>query len=107
LASLPINDAQEAHYLTAILNSSVLDELIKKHQPKGKFGPRHITRLPFEFGIPKFDYKNELHERIAELSIEATKEAAPLPRMSRLKIKAAIPSMKEIDRLVTQLLKKA
>jgi hypothetical protein len=33
------------------------------------------------------------------------KEAAPLQRMSRLKIKAAIPSMKEIDKLVNELLR--
>ena len=101
------NNLQEAHYLTAILNSTVLDVMIKKHQPRGKFGPRHICRLPFEFHIPQFDSGNELHKQIAELSLNATKEAANLPKMSRLKTKDAIPSMKKIDKLVTKLLEKA
>lgn len=101
------NNVKETHYLTAILNSTMLDQMIKKNQPKGKFGPRHICRLPFEFGIPQFDPENGLHKRIAALSMNAIKEAASLSRMSRLKIKAAIPSMKEIDRLVTELLRSA
>jgi len=98
------NSPLEAHYLSAVLNSDVLDGMIKKHQPKGKFGPRHICRLPFEFGVPRYDPKNHLHRKIAALGIKATKEAAGLPKMSRLKLKAAIPSMKEIDRLVSELL---
>jgi len=98
------NSPLEAYYLSAVLNSVVLDEMIKKHQPKGKFGPRHICRLPFEFGVAKYDPKSHLHRKIAVLGIKATKEAASLPKMSRLKIKAAIPSMKEIDKLVSELL---
>lgn len=100
------NRATEAYYLAAILNSNVLDQMIKKHQPKGKFGPRHICRLPFEFNIPKFDPKNKLHWQIAVKGLKAKKEAAKLPKMSRLKIKAAILSMKEIDKLVFELLSK-
>ena len=98
------NNVEEAHYLAGILNSNVLDQMIKKNQPKGKFGPRHITRLPFEFGVPEFDPKNRLHKQIASLGIGATNEASGLPKMSRLKIKAAIPSMKEIDKLVSELM---
>lgn len=99
------NDAREAHYLTAVLNSNILDQMIKEHQPKGKFGPRHICRLPFEFNVPKFNPENRLHRQIAAMGLKATKEAANLPRMSRLKTKAAIPSMKDIDKLVLKLLK--
>jgi len=98
------NHVGEAFYLAAILNSNVLDQMIKKHQPKGKFGPRHICRLPFEFNVPQFDPKNQLHKHIATLGIKATKEAASLPKMSRLKMKSAIPSMKEIDNVVLELL---
>jgi hypothetical protein len=36
--------------------------------------------------------------------LKATKEAANIPKTSRLKMKAAIPSMKEIDKLVFELL---
>jgi len=101
---LGTNHPGEACYLAAILNSDTLDRKIKKHQPKGKFGPRHICRLPFEFDIPQFDSRNKLHRQIAALGMTATKEATTLPKMSRLKMKAAIPSMKEIDKLVFELL---
>jgi hypothetical protein len=37
--------------------------------------------------------------------MKATKEAEGLPRLSRLKAKAKIPSMAEIDKLVSKLLK--
>ena len=78
--------------------------MIKEHQPRGKFGPRHICRLPFEFNVPKFDSKNKLHRQIAILGVRATIEASNLPKMSRLKMKAAIPSLEKIDRLVRKLL---
>lgn len=98
------NEAEEAYYLTAILNSRAMDDMIKPHQARGKFGPRHICRLPFEFNIPQFDSKNRLHKQIAALGQKAIKEAADLPKTSRLKMKAVIPSMKEIDKLVSELL---
>jgi methylase of polypeptide subunit release factors len=98
------NDVEEAHYLAAILNSDVLDQKIKPYQSKGKFGPRDICRLPFEFNIPKFDPENDLHRQIAALGAQAAKEAATLPKTSRLNMKAAIPSMKQIDELVRELL---
>lgn len=100
------NNLGEVHYLSAILNSNILDEKIKRIQTRGKFGPRHIHRRPFEFFIPEFDRDNELHKKISAAGEKATKEATKLPKMSRLKIKAAIPSMKEIDKLVLKLLKR-
>jgi len=99
------NDPDEAFYLAAVLNSDVLDQKIKPHQSRGKFGPRDICRLPFEFNVPKFDPESRCHRQIAAMGSKATKEAANLPKMSRLKIKAAIPSMKKIDKLVFELLK--
>jgi len=99
------NDFYEACYLAAILNSNVLDAKIKPYQTRGKFGPRDIHRRPFEFFIPNFDPKNLLHKMIAELGKGATKEVSSLQRMSRLKVKIAIPSMKAIDRLLLELLK--
>lgn len=101
---LGTNDTEEAFYLAAILNSGVLDQMIKPHQSRGKFGPRDIGRLPFEFNLPEYDPENKIYRRIAALGVRATEEAAALPKMSRLKMKAAIPSMKEIDGLVSELL---
>jgi len=98
------NDLDEANYLVTILNSNVMNKLIKDHQPKGKFGPRHICRLPFEFNIPKFNDQNDLHLKIAKLGQKAAIEADKLPIMSRTKIKKAIPIMSEIDDAVSKLM---
>jgi len=100
------NEANEAHYLAAILNSKVLDQMIKPHQSRGKFGPRDICRLPFEFDVPQFDPENDFHRQIAAAGAKAAKDATSLPKMSRLKMKAAIPSVKEVDKLVAELLNK-
>jgi hypothetical protein len=98
------NNADEAYYIAAILNSQTLDQMIKPHQSRGKFGPRDICRLPFELNFPQYDPKNKTHKEIASLGLKATKEAAKLPRVSRSKMKAAIPTMKDIDRLVPRLM---
>ena len=65
----------EAYYLVAILNSSVLDELIKPLQAKGGFGERHIVKKPLEFPIPKYNPSNGIHRKLAELGREATRKA--------------------------------
>ena len=102
---LATNDKQEANYLAAILNSNTLDQMIKPHQSRGKFGPRDICRLPFEFNIPKFDKNKQLHKQIAVLGVKATKEATKLSKTSRLKLKILLPQMKDIDKKVRTLLK--
>jgi type I restriction-modification system DNA methylase subunit len=99
------NDKQEANYLAAILNSNTLDQMIKPHQSRGKFGPRDICRLPFEFNIPQFDESKQLHKQIAVLGVKATKEATKLSKTSRLKLKILLPQMKDIDKKVRTLLK--
>lgn len=98
------NNSDEAYYLASILNSNVINNLIKKHQTRGKFGPRDIGRLPFEQNIPLFDPQVELHKELALLGSQAIGEAFNLTKTSRTKIKAAIPSMKQIDVCVSKLL---
>jgi SAM-dependent methyltransferase len=61
-------DEMEAHYLCAVLNSDVVNELIKPLQPKGLYGERHIVRRPFTLSIPTFNPNLPLHKRLAELS---------------------------------------
>jgi len=65
------NSEDEAHYLSAILNSDVVNILIKDLQTKGSFGERDIHRRPLELPIPKFDPDNEIHIQLAELSKRA------------------------------------
>jgi hypothetical protein len=60
------NDINEAFYLVAILNSSILDELIKPMQCKGEFGERDIHKKPLEFPIPKYNPNNPIHKKLSE-----------------------------------------
>jgi len=65
----------EAYYISAILNSNVLNDMIKNLQSRGDFGERDIYRIPFEFPVPEFDASNPDHARLAELGKEGEVEA--------------------------------
>ena len=58
----------EAHYLSAILNSSYLNGLIKPLQPQGLGGGRAIHRRPLQFPIKEFDQSNKNHMKLSDLS---------------------------------------
>ncbi|ROL57494.1 hypothetical protein D9V87_09560 [Bacteroidetes/Chlorobi group bacterium MS-B_bin-24] len=56
----------EAHYLCAIINSKPVREFIKSFSSAGRgFGTPSVME---HVGIPKFDPKNPLHQRLAEIS---------------------------------------
>jgi SAM-dependent methyltransferase len=65
------NNEDEAHYLTAVLNSNILNELVKPMQTKGAYGPRDFHKKPLEFPIPRYDSTNPVHRRLSELGKEA------------------------------------
>lgn len=67
-------DAQteaEADYLVGILNSSVINDIIKPFQAKGLLGERHIHTKVLEIPYPRFDKANDIHSGIATLSKQA------------------------------------
>jgi len=65
----------EGNYLVSVLNSDVVNMLIKDFQPQGLFGERHIHRRPFEVcAIPRFDSKNPIHAQLAKLGRECREE---------------------------------
>jgi hypothetical protein len=64
-------DEEGAHYLAAVLNSSVVDKLIKCMQSRGEFGERHIMKKPLELPIPRYDSNNPVHKKLAELGMKA------------------------------------
>jgi hypothetical protein len=65
------NDADEADYLAAVLNSNVLNNLIKPMQSKGAFGERDIGKKPLEFPIPRYNPRNPLHRELSGLGRRA------------------------------------
>jgi hypothetical protein len=56
------NNLNEAHYLSAILNSTILTEQIKIMKSS-----RHIFKLPFNIIIKKYDEANQNHQKLAKL----------------------------------------
>ena len=72
------NSADEAHYLSAILNSKVIDDKIKPFQTRGLWGARDIHRRPLLFPIPKFDPKNSNHLELAKLGKKCSEK---IPQM--------------------------
>jgi len=61
-----INNASEAHYLCAIINSNPVRDFIKSFSSAGRgFGTPSVMK---HVGIPKFDPKNSLHQKLAEIS---------------------------------------
>ena len=69
------NDRDEAYYLSAVINSGVLNDSITNLQSRGEFGARDIHKLPFEFPVPSFDPNNEDHMRLTQLGQECEEKA--------------------------------
>jgi methylase of polypeptide subunit release factors len=105
-------DNMEAHYLSAFLNTPYVDETIKPHQTRGQWGERDIHRRPFEVvPIPKFDPKDERHQKLAELSKECHQKVTQLKLEGknignlRGKVrKTLLEELAEIDSLVKSIL---
>jgi len=56
----------EAHYLCAIVNSNPVRDFIKSFSSAGRgFGTPSVME---HVGIPKFDQKNEIHQKLSEIS---------------------------------------
>ena len=112
---LETNKKAEAYYLCSILNSPIVDELIKPMQSRGLFGPRDIHKKVRELPIPEFDSSNHDHLALAKLGEECTKKISEflshgVPQKSignlRKMIKAELKEeIKEIDGVVRKILK--
>jgi hypothetical protein len=93
---VPLDREDEAHYLCACLNSSVVNLAVISHTQLGgkSFAQSNILE---HIRIPRFDPKNPVHLRLAELSMRAH-EAMASGLTERV---AAIEA--EIDRLAARL----
>ena len=69
-------DRQEAHYLLAIINSDVLNNLVEPLMSKGQFGARDLHTHLWKLPIPEFDAGNPLHVAISEAGETAAAGAA-------------------------------
>lgn len=92
---------EESNYIVSILNSKLIDEIIKPMQSKGQFGERDIHKKPLEIAIPKFDPQNKMHRRLIELGkicTEKTKKELP-------KLTAKYKSIGKIRGIIRKILK--
>ncbi|MBS1669016.1 MAG: N-6 DNA methylase [Bacteroidetes bacterium] len=113
------NEIREAFYLTAILNSTAPNEMMKDFQARGLFGARHVHKKILDIYYPKFDEANPTHTQLAALSETAHEKAAqyikdnpPQQELSaihlgrlRTQIKKHLTvEIKEIDKLVKKII---
>ena len=92
---IAIDNESEAHYLCAIINSKPVRDFIKSFSSAGRgFGTPSVME---HVGIPKFDPKNPLHQKLAEIS----KKCHQLKAEGKEKEIAKLE--KENDNLVKQL----
>lgn len=74
LAYIPVTDECEAHYICALMNSSVTDMILRSIAGGTKsFGTPKIIEDTIK--IPHYDSKNELHQKLAQLSRRAHESA--------------------------------
>jgi hypothetical protein len=105
-------NADEVHFLCALLNSQYINQKIKEYQTRGALGARDIVRRPFEYvPIPKFNPQDEKHQRLAELSKQCHEKVAKLALtgksigLLRNKVREHLKEeLAEIDSLVKSIL---
>jgi hypothetical protein len=60
------NNEPEAHFLCAVINSKPVRDFIKSFSSAGRgFGTPSVME---HVGIPKYDPKNEVHQKLADIS---------------------------------------
>jgi type I restriction-modification system DNA methylase subunit len=105
---------EEAYYLTTVLNSPTVDELLKPMQSRGLWGPRDICKKVLEIPIPQYNSSDENHQALSQLGEQCTQKVEQLlPQLAKSRsightrrlIKAELKQeLEEIDALVRQIL---
>ena len=103
----------EARFLTAILNSTILTLAVRPLQARGEHNPRDFDKYIFQLPIPLYDAADAAHEVLVGLAVEAEQVAAnvDLPPVrfeaQRRRIREALADdgvAAEIDAIVKTLL---
>ncbi len=109
---------RESFYISAIINSSIPNILMKDFQSHGLWGARDIHKKILDVYFPKFSEEDEQHLKLAELSKTAHQKAVlylqanppkdelTATRLGRLRVeikKHLSTEMKEIDKIVKKL----
>ena len=79
----PVAGLDEARYLVAILNSSIVTMAVRPMQARGEHNPRDFDKYVFRLPIPQYDMSDANHAQLAILAeyAEQTAARAVLPRV--------------------------
>ena len=79
-----VSGIDEARYLTAILNSDALTQLVRPLQARGEHNPRDFDKYVFRLPIPLYNPGDEDHRNLVTLAERAEEAAAAveLPAVS-------------------------
>ena len=115
--SLDSSVLNEANYICSILNTSIIDKLVKPLQARGLWGPRHIHKKVLEIPIPLFEETNPQHLSLASLGRNCTEKVSAwlaaggpgqvksIGRLRQIVRQLLKEELQEIDALVVQILK--
>jgi hypothetical protein len=78
---VPLEDEEEAHYVCAMVNSSIFNFIASSY-----IVLHFVTHVLDNIRLPKFDAKDERHQRLAELSLEAHELAAEGTKPARKRL---------------------
>jgi len=85
----PTASHEEARYLTAILNSTIVTTAVSPMQARGEHNPRDFDKYVFQLPIPQYDPGDAAHARLVALAEHAEHIAAatrlPDVRFERLR----------------------
>ena len=70
--------AEEGYYLSAILNSSVVNDAVKPFQSLGLQGERDIHKKILELAIPSFSTKDAAHKSLMKLAKQCHRKVSAL-----------------------------
>ncbi|MEM1668674.1 MAG: N-6 DNA methylase [Thermofilaceae archaeon] len=98
-----MDNQEEADYLVALLNASVVDRLIKPLQSRGQWGPRDIHKKVLDLPIPKYDPEREEHRRLAELGKACSEKVAAWLAAGNARKIRSIGRLRQVIRNMLQL----
>ena len=112
-------DADEAHYLAAVINSDTLHEAAQPLMSKGQYGARDLHKHLWKLAIPEYDPSEPDHTSLARLGrraatemrealahLHATPDRSVTWRIARRELRsrlAASPTGQQIEHHVAQL----
>lgn len=108
-----VSGVSEGRFLTGVLNSDALLELVRPLQSRGEHNPRHFDKYIWQLPIPLYDPTSDLHSQIVDVARQAEEAVATLelPNLSfqavRRRVREHLTGLgiaQELDKLVRELL---